>query len=66
MVREEIKQQELELIQTIPEDDGIIDYGLHSKSLTDLPEDSPAVRSITELMARIGVGQPPNCGEEER
>lgn len=66
MVREEIEQQELELIQTIPEDDGIIDYGLHSKSLTDLPEDSPAVRSISDLMARIGVGQPLNCGEEER
>ncbi len=55
LVREEIERQELELIQIIPEDDAIVDYGLHSKSLTELQEDSPAVKSINRLMAQIMV-----------
>ncbi|MCI2425979.1 AAA family ATPase [Candidatus Acetothermia bacterium] len=62
VVREEIEQQELELIQTIPEDDAIIDYSLRSQSLTELREDSPAVRSINSLMRRLIVKEAINCG----
>jgi len=64
LVQAEIKRQKLDLILTIPEDDAIIDYGLHNRPLTEMEEDSPAVRSIDRLMTQIMANHPLTRKEE--
>lgn len=53
LILDEIKKQELELIQVIPEDSFILDYNIHSKPLTDLPETSLAVKAVSDLMNKV-------------
>ncbi len=51
--QEEIGKQGVALLGTLPADDLILDYDLRSRSLLELPEDSPAVRSVTRMMENI-------------
>jgi CO dehydrogenase maturation factor len=53
LVREELSRLKIELAATIPSDDEIYQYDLELKSLLDLPDSSPAVVAVSDLMARL-------------
>ncbi len=52
-VAEELIQLGIETIAIIPYDENVLDYDLEKKSLVELPDDSPAVEAINELMDAI-------------
>ncbi len=52
---EEIEKEELELLQTIPEDELLPEYDLEYKPLLELPESSKAVKAIDELMSKVNL-----------
>lgn len=54
-LQDEIKKTSLELIGTIPRDDQVFEYDLHSKPLATLPDDSPVVAAITEIMHKAAI-----------
>ncbi|MDI6755635.1 MAG: hypothetical protein QME78_14710, partial [Thermodesulfobacteriota bacterium] len=51
--REEIVRQGLDFLGVIPVDDLIFEYDLTGKPLLDLPDSSPAVRVVGEMMEKI-------------
>lgn len=51
----EIDQTGLELIGTIPVDSNVAEYDLHSKPLVQLPDDSPAVVAVGEILKNSGI-----------
>jgi CO dehydrogenase maturation factor len=53
LVREELSRLKLEPAATIPSDDEVYQYDLELKSLLDLPDSSPAVMAVSDLMARL-------------
>lgn len=53
IVLKEIEKQGLKLIQLIPEDSLVLDYNIHSRPLTDLPETSLAVKAVSDLMKKV-------------
>lgn len=53
LVRGELSRLEIELAATIPKDDEVYQYDLELKSLLDLPDSSPAVSAVSDLMARL-------------
>jgi CO dehydrogenase maturation factor len=50
---QEIQKQELDLLGTVPVDPFISEYELQGKSLLDLPDKSPAVQVVTEMMGKM-------------
>jgi CO dehydrogenase maturation factor len=53
LVRGELSRMKLEPVATIPLDDEVYRYDLELKPLLDLPDGSPAVRAVSDLMARL-------------
>jgi CO dehydrogenase maturation factor len=53
LVRGELSRLKLEPAATIPSDDEVYQYDLELKSLLDLPDSSPAVMAVSDLMARL-------------
>lgn len=51
----EIDQTGLELAGTIPLDNQVVEYDLHSKPLIDLPTDSPAVLAVKEILQKVRI-----------
>ncbi|MCL6639483.1 MAG: AAA family ATPase [Firmicutes bacterium] len=54
-LQDEIDQTGLELIGTIPPDDNVTEFDLHSKPLIDLPDDSPAVTAVAGILKKAGI-----------
>jgi len=52
-VKQELEQLGVEPIAVIPFDENVYNYDLEKKSLVELPDDSPAVKAISELMDSI-------------
>jgi len=48
-----IKEDGLELLGTIPEDDAVYDYDLHGRPTVTLPEDNPAVKAAFSMFDKI-------------
>jgi len=51
--RQEVQEQELELLGTVPMDQLILEYDLQGKPLLDLPDDSPAVQVVSRMMEKM-------------
>jgi len=51
----EIEKTGLELVGTIPLDEGVMEFDLVGRPLVELPDDSPAVRAVGDIMARANV-----------
>jgi CO dehydrogenase maturation factor len=51
--RREIQAQGVEFLGTVPQDPWIFEFDLKGRSLLDLPDDSPAVQRVSEMMGRI-------------
>ncbi|NTW05375.1 MAG: AAA family ATPase [Peptococcaceae bacterium] len=54
-LQEEIDRTGLELVGTVPLDDQVRDYDLHSKPLISLPDDSPVVKAVDEIIKNAGI-----------
>lgn len=54
-VMAEIEKLKLHLLGAIPEDQNLVDYELSGISLLDLPEDSPAVLKLNEVMSGVAL-----------
>lgn len=54
-LQEEIDKTGLEMIGYIPQDQNVFDYDLHSKPIYDLPNDSPAVVAVQEILQKAGI-----------
>ncbi|MFZ5648105.1 MAG: AAA family ATPase [Bacillota bacterium] len=54
-LRGEIENTGLELVGTIPLDDQVREYDLHSKPLASLPDDSPVVAAVNQIMIKAGI-----------
>lgn len=52
---QEAEKLKLELLGVVPKDQLIHEYELGGKSLLDLPEDSPSVEVVREMMENIGL-----------
>lgn len=52
---EEIQKTGLELIGTIPADQQVFEFDLHSKPLFELPEDSKAVEAVNKIIKRANI-----------
>jgi len=53
MVKEELTRLELESPVIIPRDEEVYQYDLEARPLTDLPDTSPAIKAIDELMSGL-------------
>ena len=53
LVTEELSRLKIEPTATVPKDDEVYQYDLELKPLLDLPESSPAVGAVSDLMARL-------------
>ncbi len=51
-IRDQIQQQELDLIGTIPVDDLVEEYAVQGKSLLELPDRSAAFQAVSEIAER--------------
>ena len=51
--RQEVQEQGLELLGTVPMDQLILEYDLQGKPLLDLPDDSPAVQVVSRMMEKM-------------
>lgn len=54
-LREEIENTGLELAGTIPQDEQVWEYDLHSKPLIELPGDSPVVSAVDDILKKTGI-----------
>lgn len=54
-LRDEIERTKLELAGTIPLDERVQEFDLHSRPLIDLPDDSPAVEAVTKILKNTAV-----------
>lgn len=54
-LRGEIENTGLELVGTIPLDEQVRDFDLHSKPLVSLPDDSPVVTAVTDILKKAGI-----------
>ncbi|WP_066635909.1 nucleotide-binding protein [Desulfolucanica intricata] len=54
-LKEEIDKTGLELIGTIPLDDQVREYDLHSKSLVSLPDDSQVVLAVNDILKKANI-----------
>jgi CO dehydrogenase maturation factor len=53
LVRQELSRLKIELAATVPLDDEVYRYDLELRPLLDLPDSSPAVSAVSDLMARL-------------
>ena len=53
LLQEEIEASGLKLLGVIPYDKKLTEYDLYGKPLLDLPDDSPAVKSVREICEKI-------------
>ena len=51
----EIKDTGMALSGTIPLDPVIVEYDLHGKPLVDLPDDTPAVKAVQQILSKAGI-----------
>jgi len=54
-LRGEIEDTGMPLIGTIPLDPVIVEYDLHGKPLVDLPDDTPAVKAVQQILSKAGI-----------
>ncbi|MGQ9823445.1 MAG: ATP-binding protein [Desulfotomaculales bacterium] len=54
-LKEEIERTGLELIGTVPDDDQVAEHDLRGKPLLALPDGSPVVAAVGEIMHRAGI-----------
>ncbi len=54
-LQEEIDRTGLELIGTIPADNQVRDYDIKSRPLIELPDDSPVVKAVDEIIKKAGI-----------
>lgn len=54
-LKEEIDRTGLELVGSIPPDENVLEYDLRGKPLMDLPDESPAVKAVAEVLRKVGV-----------
>ena len=54
-LRGEIANTGLELVGTIPQDDQVREFDLHSKPLVSLPDGSPVVTAVTDILKKAGI-----------
>jgi CO dehydrogenase maturation factor len=54
-LEEEIREQNLELIGVIPQDDSVYQYDAAGKPLVSLPADSPIKRALAEITGKLGI-----------
>jgi CO dehydrogenase maturation factor len=53
LVRQELSRLKIELAATVPLDDEVYRYDLELRPLLDLPDSSPAVRAVSDLVAGL-------------
>jgi CO dehydrogenase maturation factor len=54
-IEAEIKEQELELIGIIPQDDSVYQFDADGKPLVSLPADSPVKLALGEIIKKLGI-----------
>ena len=54
-LRSEVEATGMELIGTIPLDQAIFEYDLHGRPLVDLPDDTPAVIAVQQILSKAGI-----------
>ncbi|MDQ0287481.1 CO dehydrogenase maturation factor [Desulfofundulus luciae] len=54
-LQNEIQQTGLELIGAIPQDEQVFQYDLQGKPLVELPDESPVVAAVTEIMRKTAI-----------
>ncbi|ACV62156.1 Cobyrinic acid ac-diamide synthase [Desulfofarcimen acetoxidans DSM 771] len=54
-LQSEIDRTGIELIGTIPLDAQVREYDLHSKALVSLPDDSPVVAAVTDILKKASI-----------
>ncbi|HHW43307.1 AAA family ATPase [Desulfofundulus thermobenzoicus] len=54
-LQDEIQRTGLELIGTIPNDQQVFEYDLRGKPLVELPDDSPVISAVTEILRRAHI-----------
>ncbi|MFA5384935.1 MAG: AAA family ATPase [Eubacteriales bacterium] len=59
LLKEEIAKTGLKLIGTIPEDEQVIDFDLAGKPIFELPDESPVVRAVSEIMSKTKIIEEP-------
>lgn len=47
----ELRKLPVDYLGAVPDDPAIVEFDLNERSLLELPDDSPAVRAVTEIMA---------------
>ena len=52
-ILEEIENNNLKLLDVIPEDENIIKYDIKGRALIDLPQDSPSIQKINKSMEKM-------------
>ncbi|WDP91585.1 MAG: AAA family ATPase [Desulfobacter sp.] len=50
---DEVERIGVPIIATIPDDGNLLEFDMEQRSLMELPDDSPAVTAVDELMARV-------------
>lgn len=54
-LKPEIEKTKLELIGTLPLDEQVMEFDLLSKPLSDLPDDSPVVAAVNEVLKKAAI-----------
>jgi CO dehydrogenase maturation factor len=54
-IAEEIKEQGLELIGVVPQDNSVYQYDAEGKPLVTLPEDSPVKLALKEIVKKLEI-----------
>jgi CO dehydrogenase maturation factor len=54
-IEQEIKEQDLELIGIIPQDDSVYQFDADGKPLVSLPADSPIKLALGEIIKKLGI-----------
>ncbi|MGF7185103.1 CO dehydrogenase maturation factor [Desulfitispora alkaliphila] len=55
VLRQEIENTQLNLFGHIPYDERLVKYDMEGKALFDLPDDSPAVKAVDEIMKNLNL-----------
>ncbi len=50
---DEVEQIEVPLMCTIPQDDNLLEFDMERRSMLELPDDSPAVLAVNDLMEKV-------------
>lgn len=55
ILKGEVDKTGLSLLGTIPQDRSLVEYDLHGRPLFQLPEDSPAVQAVLEILDSLSI-----------